>query len=80
MGALDDVLEELAEIGIDRLGRYEEHGQILRLAGNEVFAGDITQMIAKIVAHLPFGHRALLVGFGLAQQHENRIHEQTPHQ
>ena len=70
MGLLDQLLKIGMQIGIDRFRRHEHDGRGLHLAGDQIFLGNVADMLGDIA--LDPRHRRFLffVIGGLAQQGE----------
>ena len=60
VGLLDDVPVMLVELGIDGFGRHEHDGRLVRLAGDQVFGGNVADVLADVIAQLADGSLALL--------------------
>ena len=55
------------QFGEDRLGRHEQEGRVLGLAGDQIFVGDGAHMHVHVAAHPAGGEGPRLVALGLVQ-------------
>ena len=68
VGLLDDVVEAVVDFGIDRFRRHEHQRGVLRLAGDQVFFGDVGDMLHDVVAQPLRGDLAFLVAARVVQR------------
>src|SRR5262249_58674233 len=68
VGLLHHIVEAVMQLGIDRLRRHEHQGELLRLAGDQVFVGDVGDVLHHVLAHTLRRDLALVVGPGGAQR------------
>ena len=51
IGLLHDVVEAVVQFGIDGFRRHEHQRQVLGLAGDEVFLGDVVDVLVDVLPH-----------------------------
>ena len=66
IGPLHQVVEAVVDFGIDRLRRHEHQREFLGLARNQIFSGDVGNVLADVGPQPLPGGAALVVGLGLA--------------
>ena len=65
---LQNVVEGVVEFGEHRLRRDKHEGDVLRLALDEIFPGNIVDVLAEILAKLARGLEPLVIGLGVFQR------------
>ena len=61
---LDDVVESFLQIGVERFRRHEHQRDVLGFAGDQIFVGDVAQVLGHVGAHPRGRLLALVVGLG----------------
>ncbi len=66
---LHEIVEAFVQVGVNRLGRNEHQRDVLRLARNQVFVGDVGDVLGNVLLDA-LAHRqlALIVVWRLAQR------------
>jgi hypothetical protein len=63
---LHHIVEAVVDLGVDRFRRYEHQRQLLSLARDQIFAGDVADVLSHVGAQ-PLGCGfAFVIGFGVA--------------
>src|SRR5215471_17761399 len=66
MGALKNVVESFIQLGVNRFRRHEHQGDLVGLAWNQIFLGDVGNVLVHIGAQALGGGFALILGLGFA--------------
>ena len=67
IGLLDHVVETVVDFGIDRFRRHEHQRGVLGLAGDQIFLGDVVDVLHHVVAQALRGEFAFLVAARIVQ-------------
>ena len=68
VGLLHEVVEAVIKLGIDGFRRHEHQRHVLGLAGQQVFLGNVGNVLPHVLAQALGGPRAVLVGLAFAQR------------
>ncbi len=80
---LQDIIEAVVQLGEHRFGRDEHESDVLGLALDQIFPGNVVDVLAEILTQLTHGLKPFFVGFGVFErgggfQREFGIDNQMP--